>query len=140
MANEQGNDQRCGVDRNAEHETFAEEVPGVAIHRISREHRRVVSVEQIDGRAQDDERNQCGQERSRLEVADQCSIGRSNECSCGKCGEHGSASGQPEHVHEEQGSEISDRKDGADAQINPAADHAERHRERDEAELGIESH
>ncbi len=51
-----------------------------------------------------------------------------------------SRTGSSSDVEEEQGGEIAERENRADAEIDAAGDQAERHAKGDEAELGVEPH
>ena len=51
-----------------------------------------------------------------------------------------SQAGKSEHEQAEQGGEIADGEDRADAEIDAAGDQGEGHAERDEAEFGEQPH
>ena len=74
MAHQQHDQQHRGIDRDAQHEAIADVVPRVAVHGVGGEDGGEPLVQQVDRRAQDDQRDQCGQERPGLEVADQDAV------------------------------------------------------------------
>ena len=74
VPDDQHDNQRRGIDGNAEHIAFAEEVPGIAVDRVGGEDGGEFLVQDVDRGAQDDQRHQRGEKRTRLEIADQQAV------------------------------------------------------------------
>jgi hypothetical protein len=136
VADQEHDKEGCGVDGNAKDAAGADEIPGVAVHRIGRKHLSVPGVEKIYGGAQDDEGDKRGQKRPRLQVADQEAVDAAERGANRQRRNDREPNRQFQHEQEIERGEIAECKDGADAEINPAADQAESHGKRHKAELG----
>ena len=140
VADQEDDDQRRGVERHAENGAFAEKVPGVAVDRVGGKDGGEALVQEVDAGAQDDQRHQRGEERPRLEVADQDAVAGADHGAGEERRDDHQPDGKAEHEQAEQGGEIADGEDRADAEIDAAGDEGEGHAERDEAELGEQPH